>query len=359
MYRNLLLIFWEGSNLLNIKFKNALMSFITFGELMLRISPQEQNTKLADTDRFVAGFAGSESNVASSLALLGNKVDFITKLPKNQLGDAAIKSLRQYGINTDYILRGGTRIGTYFIELGYSIRPSSVLYDRSHSAISQIKMGEFDWEMLLKGKSWVFVSGITPALSASCEAETIRLVKTAKRMGVQVSFDFNFRRSLWKNNAVARKIFDQILASTDLLFANTGSLTDVYGMKFKGNNSTEQTYEAADKIRNEYGINRLAFTIRDHTSATNNAISALLFTDNKSEIAPTYAVNILDRFGTGDAFAAACLHGLEKGWANKKIIDFATAAFALKHTINGDQHTSSEAEIQSIMEGNTSGHVIR
>ena len=335
------------------------MSFITFGELMLRISPQEQSTKLADTDRFEAGFAGSESNVASSLALLGNKVDFITKLPQNQLGDAAIRSLRQYGINTDYILRGGTRIGTYFIELGYSIRPSSVLYDRSHSAISQITKGEFDWEILLKDKSWVFVSGITPALSASCAEETILLVNMAKRMGVQVSFDFNYRRSLWKSTVVARKIFDQILSSTDLLFANTGSLTDVYGMKFKGDNNIEQTYEAADKVQKEYGIKRLAFTMRDHTSATHNVISALFQTENKKEVGSTYTVNILDRFGTGDAFAAACLHGLEKGWTNKKIIDFATAAFALKHTVKGDQHTSSEAEIKSIMEGNTSGHVIR
>ncbi len=335
------------------------MSFITFGELMLRISPQEQNTKLVDTDRFVAGFAGSESNVASSLALLGNKVDFITKLPKNQLGDAAIRSLRQYGINTEYILRGGARIGTYFIELGYSIRPSSVLYDRSHSAISQIKKGEFDWEMLLRDKSWVFVSGITPALSSSCAEETIRLVNTAKEMGVQVSFDFNYRRSLWKSNMVARKIFDQILASTDLLFANTGSLIDVYGMKFKGDNNTEQTYEAVDKVQREYGIKRLAFTMRDHTSATHNVISALFQTENEKEIGCTYTVNILDRFGTGDAFASACLHALEKGWTNKKIIDFATAAFALKHTVKGDQHTSSEIEIESIMEGNTSGHVIR
>lgn len=335
------------------------MGFITFGEIMLRITPQEQNTKLGDTDRFVAGFAGSESNVASSLALLGNKVDFITKLPENQLGDAAMRSLRQYGINTDCILRGGPRIGAYFIELGYSIRPSSVLYDRSHSAISQIKKGEFDWEILLKNKSWVFVSGITPALSGSCAEETIRLVNTAKRLGVKVSFDFNYRRSLWRSNSVARKIFDQILGSTDLLFANTGSLTDVYGMKFKGENNTEQTCEAADKIRNEYGVKSLAFTIRDHTSATHNVLSALFQKEYEREVASTYTVNILDRFGTGDAFAAACLHGLEKRWTNKKIINFATAAFALKHTVKGDQHTSSETEIQSIMEGNTSGHVIR
>jgi 2-dehydro-3-deoxygluconokinase len=335
------------------------MSFITFGEIMLRMSPQEQNTKLGDTDCFRAGFAGSESNVASSLAVMGNQVDFITKLPQNALGEAAIRSLRQYGINTNHILRGGSRLGTYFIELGYSIRPSSVLYDRAHSAISEIKKGEFDWEMLLKDKSWVFVSGITPALSASCAEETLRLVTTAKRLGVKVSFDFNFRRSLWKSTAAARKIFDEILGATDLLFANTGALTDVYGMQFKGANGTEETLDAVDNIRKAYGVKCLAFTIRDHASASNNVLSALLQTETTPEVGASYTVNILDRFGTGDAFAAACLHGLGKGWADKKVIDFATAAFALKHTVKGDQHTSSEAEILYIMEGHTSGHVIR
>lgn len=326
---------------------------------MLRMSPQEQNTKLGDTDCFRAGFAGSESNVASSLAVMGNQVDFITKLPENALGEAAIRSLRQYGINTNHILRGGNRLGTYFIELGYSIRPSSVFYDRANSAISEIKKGEFDWEMLLKDKSWVFVSGITPALSASCAEETLRLVATAKRVGVKVSFDFNFRRSLWKSTAAARKIFDEILGATDLLFANTGALTDVYGMQFKGANGTEETLDAVDNIRKAYGVKRLAFTIRDHTSASNNVLSALLQTETTTEVGASYTVNILDRFGTGDAFAAACLHGLGKGWSDKKLIDFATAAFALKHTVKGDQHTSSEAEILSIMEGHTSGHVIR
>ncbi|MEA1786252.1 sugar kinase [Arenibacter sp. GZD96] len=335
------------------------MSFLTFGEIMLRLTPQEKSIKLGDTDQFLAGYAGSESNVASSLAILGNTVDFITKLPNNALGNAAIKSLLQYGIGIEGIARGGQRIGTYFIELGHSIRPSSVLYDRAHSAISNIKMGEFHWDTLLKDTSWVFVSGITPALSNSCAEETILLVETAKKLGVNVSFDFNFRRSLWTSTVKARKIFDQILASTDLLFANTGALSDVYGYTYKVANTTDQTMEAIDKIKADYGVKNMAFTIRDHTSATHNTLSAVYQTENNREIASSYSVTVLDRFGTGDAFAAAFLHGLEKKWPPKKIIDFATAAFALKHTVKGDQHTSSETEILSIMDGHTSGHVIR
>ncbi len=335
------------------------MSFVTFGEIMLRLTPSNHGAKINSAATFGVNYAGSESNVASSLGVLKNKVDFVTKLPDNQLGDAAISSLQGYGINTSHIIKGGKRIGTYFIEIGSSIRPSSVIYDRADSAISHLKEGELDWEAILKNKEWIFLSGITPVLSKQCAAETIKAAQTAHKLGVKVAFDMNYRRSLWKSSDDARVIFDEILKYTDLLFGNAGVLVDVYGMKFSGNNSTEKTLDAAIKAQQKFNIKQLAFTVRDHISASENKLSGIILSGDKHIISNTYNVEITDRFGTGDSFAAACLHGLSLGWEEEKIINFSTAAFALKHTIQGDQHTSSEKEIISIMEGNTSGHVLR
>lgn len=336
------------------------MGFVTFGEIMLRLTPYIQAGKINASQTFGVNYAGSESNVASSLALLGNNVKFITKLPENQLGDAAINSLRSYGINTEHILRGGSKIGTYFIEIGSSIRPSSVIYDRAGSAISQIGENEFDWEKIFIGQKWLYISGITAALSHQCAMETIKVAKIAKKMGVKVGFDMNYRRTLWKDAADSRKIFDTILEHTDLLFGNAGVLKDVYGMDFEGANEVEKTIAAAKKAQQKFGLEQVAFTVRKHTSASENELSALsLIANSKPILSNTYNIGVLDRFGTGDAFAAAYLHSLEAGWKDEESIAFATAAFALKHTLYGDQHTSNEQEIRSIMEGNTSGHVLR
>ncbi len=336
------------------------MSFITFGEIMLRLTPSDHAAKINDARLFGVHYAGSESNVASSLAYLGNETQFVTKLPNNQLGDGAINSLRSYGINTSNIVRGGNRIGTYFIEIGSSIRPSSVIYDRADSAISTINSGEFDWKNILKGQKWLFISGITPALSKTCAEEVVKVAKIAKEMNVKVSFDMNFRRTLWKDKAVARKIFDAVLEHTDLLFGNMGVLKDVYDMDVaSGANQIEKTATAIANAKEKFNLNQLAFTVRDHYSASENALTGIYLADEEPVISDTYKVQILDRFGTGDAFAAGCLHGLGNNWNNEKVIGFATAAFALKHTIKGDQHTSTENEINSIYDGNITGHVLR
>ncbi len=335
------------------------MSFITFGEIMLRLTPSNHGAKINKAQAFGVNFAGSESNVASSLGMLKNNVSFVTKLPNNQLGEGASGSLRGFGIDTSHIIYGGDRIGTYFIEIGSSIRPSSVIYDRKHSAISQLQENELNWEEILKGKKWVFLSGITPVLSEQCAIETVKAAETASKLGVKVAFDMNYRRSLWKSPLDARVIFDKILKHTDLLFGNAGSLTDVYDMSFSGQNAFEKTVDAAKKAQEKFNIKQLAFTIRNHASASENQLSAILASDNNIITSNDYTVEITDRFGTGDAFAAGCLHAINKGWKPEDVINFGTAAFALKHTIQGDQHTSSEEEIKSIMEGNTSGHVLR
>ncbi len=335
------------------------MSFTTFGEIMLRLSPSDHAAKINTARSFGVHYAGSESNVASALALMGNEVQFITKLPENQIGDGALQSLQAFGISTKNILRGGNRMGTYFIEIGSSIRPSSVIYDRAGSSISELKKGEFDWETLLKDQQWLFVSGITPALSTSCAEETIRAVEAAKRLGVKVAFDMNYRRTLWKQEKEARVIFDKILSSTDLLFGNSGVLKDVYDLDSASTDPIEKTKDLIKKAKLKFGVSQLAFTVREHRSASQNQLSGIFMADTDPILSEAYTVEILDRFGTGDAFAAATLHGLAKGWATERTIGFAAAAFALKHTIKGDQHTSTETEIYAIYEGNTSGHVIR
>lgn len=335
------------------------MSFTTFGEIMLRLSPSDHAAKINTTRSFGVHYAGSESNVASSLALLGNDVQFITKLPENQIGDGALQSLQAFGISTKNILRGGNRMGTYFIEIGSSIRPSSVIYDRASSSISEIKKGEFDWKTLFKDQQWLFISGITPALSSACAEETITAVETAKHLGVKVAFDMNYRRTLWKKQKEARTIFDKILGHTDLLFGNSGVLKDVYDIDAPVADPLDKTKDLIQKAKLKFGVPQLAFTVREHTSASANQLSGIFLADTEPIVSETYTVEILDRFGTGDAFAAATLHGLAKGWDTEDTIGFAAAAFALKHTIKGDQHTSTETEINAICEGNTSGHVIR
>lgn len=333
--------------------------FVTFGEIMLRLTPSQIGDKLLIADEFSVGYAGSESNVATSLACLGNHVNFISKVPNNPIGQAALLGLNKFKVNTDKVLHGGNRIGTYFIELGASIRPSRVVYDRQMSSISEIKPGEFNWEIILKNKEWLHLSGITPALSKQCAEETILAAKTAKKMGVKVSFDLNFRRTLWPDGDTAKTIFNRIIEHSDLIFANLGVLKDVYGLTFTEKNPLEQTKSAMKKASALFGVNQLAFTVREHCSASENKLQGLAFSNGKITISKPFTIQIQDRFGTGDAFAAAYLHAISKKWKPNKAIEFAASAFALKHTIKGDLHTSTEEEIVSIMNGNISGHVIR
>jgi len=326
---------------------------------MLRLTPNDHGSKINTAQTFGVHYAGSESNVASSLAVLKNDVQFVTKLPLNAIGDACLMSLQNFGISTKNILRGGNRLGTYFIEIGASIRPSSVIYDRVDSSISAIDRNEFDWEIILKNQKYLFISGITPALSKNCALETMKIAKVAKKMGVKVCFDMNFRRTLWKDKKDACNIFDSILENTDLLFGNIGVLKDVYDMEAEGSNSIEKTINVIEKAKNSFDLNQLAFTVRDHYSASGNKVSGVTSLNGETLVSNSYDVEITDRFGTGDAFAAGFLHGLAANWKAEKIVGFAAAAFALKHTIKGDQHTSPEKEILSIMDGNTSGHVLR
>ncbi len=333
--------------------------FVTFGEIMLRLTPSYKGDKLLLANDFSVGYAGAESNVAISLACLGNQVDFISKVPNNPIGKAALLSLKKFGVTTNRVLFGGKRMGTYFIELGKSIRPSRVVYDRQGSSISKLTVGEFEWKTILKDKEWLHLSGITPALSDQCAEETVLAAKVAKEMGVKVSFDLNFRRTLWPSGNKARIIFSRIIEHSDLIFANLGVLNDVYGLRFAEEDSLERTKNAMLKASSLFGVDQMAFTIREHRSASQNKLQGMAFSYGQINVSKVYEVQIEDRFGTGDAFAAAYLHAVGNKWSVSRAIEFATSAFALKHTIKGDLHTSTEEEVLSIMDGNLLGHVIR
>ncbi len=356
------------------------MSLLFFGEMMLRLTPSIAQQQLVCAEQLSVDFAGAESNVASSLALMGHECQFVTKLPSNALGDHGIASLKKYGIQTDYIRRGGQRIGSYFIEMGMSIRPSKVVYDRAYSAFSQISNDEFDWPSILSGKRWLHVSGISPALSTQCAVETIKAVKIAKSLGVKVSFDLNYRRSLWDDSQKARDYFSEILTYSNLAFGNAGVISDVFdyqtpdisenelahvisqhSLEHLGKTSQRSWYQAndlAEFLRAKFDVD-FAMTERVHHSANQNTLTGFYITSTTCSFSAPITVEIKDRLGTGDAFAAAVLHGLERGWHGQQIAQFANAAFALAHTGIGDQNWSNEAEIQYIADGNLSGHIIR
>lgn len=331
---------------------------VAFGELLLRLTPSDKgrliNTRKLDTD-----YAGAETNVLSALAFWGHSTRFISRLPQGPLGDSAVLSLKQYGVDTSCIQRGPGRMGTYFIELGASIRPSRVVYDRENSSISQISTEEFDWSSLLKDMDWFHLSGITLALSEGCLNESVKAVECAQDLGVRVSFDMNYRRSLWRDREYARKAFESVMKNTDLLFGNEGSMKDVLDWESKAQTEQKKDLDLMNRVSSEFDITTVAFTRRNQISASLNRLSASLLINSDSFQSPSYQVQVTDRFGTGDAFAAAVLHGICNSWQSQKTMDFAAAAFALKHTIPGDQILAREEEILSIMDGNIHGHVIR
>ncbi len=333
---------------------------LTFGETLLRLTPARSHERLAVANELQMGFAGAESNTAAALAQFGHNVFHITAFPENPIGDAAINSLRQAGINTEYILRSGSRVGTYFIESGASIRPSRVVYDRAHSSFSEIGKGSFDWERLMDNKKWLHVSGITPALSEGCSRETLAAMRKAKQAGLSVSFDFNFRRTLWKDRAAAASAFHLLLQHTDYVFANEGSVKDVFDIgAFSGEDNAGNAREVMKELQDRYPQKGIAFTLRGHSSASFNEWSALSLADGQYYEAPVHPIGVIERLGGGDQFAAGMIHGILRGWDPGKTLAFATAASALKHTIPGDMGFISEKEVFPVMEGNTWGKIIR
>lgn len=340
---------------------------VTFGEIMLRLAPPNYQ-RFVQATSFDVIYGGGEANVAASLANFGFQVDFVTKLPNNEIGDACIQFMRQIGINTHKIIRGGERIGIYFLEMGASVRPSKVLYDRAYSAISNAKTNEFDWKEIFKGASWFHWTGITPAISQNLADICLDAVKAAKSMGLTVSCDMNYRKLLWKYGKKPSEIMSELIKYSDVAIGNEEDGEMVLGIKAPHTDITSgeikaENYKAVveEMIMRFPNLKRVAITLRGSISATHNTWSALLYDGKKIYIGPKYDIDfIVDRVGGGDSFMAGLIYGLlTYGDDLQTALNFAVAASCLKHTIYGDFNLISVDEVLKIMGGDTSGRVSR
>ena len=339
------------------------MKFVTFGEIMMRLTPSGM-TRLVASDSFGAVYGGGEANVALSLSVLGADASYVTKLPQNPLGEAARNYLRRYGVNTEHILFGGNRLGLYFLERGADKRPARVVYDRKGSSIAEAEPTEFDWDSILSGADYFHLSGITPALSDKMAAASLDAVKAAKRLGVTVSFDPNYRAALWSLDTAAKTI-SKIMPYVDLLITNENQAKDLFGVavpqkEITGDDVSDQGYEALCKaLVEKYDLKAVALTERRTFSANDNSISAKFYDGERFVTSLKYRMDIVDRVGGGDAFAAGLLYALGDNMTAQDAVDFAAAACCLKHSIEGDANLATKEEIFALANGNMNGRTKR
>jgi len=336
---------------------------VTFGEIMLRLAPFNYE-RIVQAHTLQATYGGGEANVAASLAQLGHSVSFVTRLPDNPLGDAAVKTMAGYGVDTALIIRGGDRIGIYFLEHGASIRPSRVTYDRSGSSMAEVQPDMLDWPKIFQDAKWFHVTGITPALSESSAATSLAAVKAAKMDGLTVSCDLNYRKKLWTRE-MAKQVMSGIIDYVDVVIANEEDATDVFGIKAdttdvtSGQLETEHYKEVAARLKDLADISVVAITLRESISASDNNWSAMLYDGKDYFFSRKYPIHLVDRVGGGDSFGAGLIHGMIKGWKKQEILEFAVAASALKQTIPGDMNPVKEKEVLAVMKGDISGRVQR
>jgi 2-dehydro-3-deoxygluconokinase len=336
---------------------------VTFGELMLRLGPPGFE-RLLQSPMLCATFGGGEANVAVSLAQFGLDSHYVTRLPSNAIGDAAVRALRAEGVATDLIVRGGSRMGVYFTETGASQRASTVLYDRANSAISEIPSDAVDWDRAMKDAAWFHVTGITPALGDKAAAATLAAVAAAKRAGTRISVDLNYRKKLW-TQAQAQKAMRPLMRDVDVVIANEEDLQCVLGIDVAGADVTSGALdvnayrEAAQRVTQELGPSLIAITLRESLSASDNGWSAVLWDGKTLHQSQRYVVRLVDRIGGGDSFAAGLIYGLVTGRSNDAALRFAVAASALKQTIPGDFNRVSVAEVDALAGGDASGRVQR
>ena len=338
------------------------MRVITFGELMLRLAP-EGYYRFLQADKYGATFGGGEANVAVSLANYGVDATFVSKLPTHEIGQAAVNSLRKFGVDTSLITRGGDRVGIYFLEKGASQRPSKVVYDRAHSAIAEAKSEDFNWEEIFKGADWFHFTGITPALGDNVADICLEALKAAKKYGVKVSCDLNYRKKLWTPDE-AKACMSELMQYVDVCIGNEEDAEKCLGFK-AGSDVTSGKLELGGyeevfrKMQEAYGFKYIATSLRESFSASDNGWSALAFDGNEFYRSRRYEVRIVDRVGGGDSFSGGFIHGLLKYGDYKKALEFAVAASALKHTIPGDFNHVSEKEVETLVNGDASGRVQR
>ena len=343
---------------------------VTLGEIMLRLkSPGFE--RFFQTPGLEATFGGGEGNVAISLANYGLDVIFVTALPANPLADACIRFLRGYGINTSFIHRGGERMGIYFLEAGANQRPSNVVYDRAHSAISTANADDFDWAAIFDGAAWFHITGITPAISQQAARLSLAAVQAARERGVTVSCDYNFRKKLWKYGKKAPEIMSELVKYVDVGIANEEDCQRSLGISLSEGDWQQAVasgeldaakYEAlSEKMFATFpNLRYQTMTLRESFSASHNGWSACLYNGKEFFLSPRYDItDIVDRVGGGDSFAAGLIYGLKTGMSDQDALNFATAASCLKHSISGDANLVTVPEVERLMKGDASGRVQR
>lgn len=336
---------------------------VTFGELMLRLAP-EGYYRFVQADKLGATFGGGEANVAVSLANYGFDASFVTKLPKHEIGQAAVNSLRRYGVDTGDIVRGGERVGIYYLEKGASQRPSKVIYDRAGSAIYEADKSDFDWKKILGGADWFHFTGITPALNDTVAAICLDAVKAAKELGVTVSCDLNYRNKLWSKEK-AGEVMGELCKYVDVCIANEEDASDVFGIKAADTDVTAGTVnregykDVAKQLADRFGFAKVAITLRESISANDNNWSAMLYDGSGYYFSKKYKMHIVDRVGGGDSFGGGLIAAALSGYDAQGIIEFAVAASCLKHSIEGDYNMVTMDEVAKLAGGDASGRVQR
>lgn len=341
-------------------------TIVTFGEIMLRLAPPNF-LRFVQANSFDVIYGGGEANVAVSVANYGLPVEYVTRLPKNDIGDACLNFIRQYGVGTRHIVRGGDRLGIYFLETGAVQRGSKVVYDRAGSALATIEPGMIDWDTVFEGAGWFHWTGITPAISAGAAAVCLEAAKAAKQAGLTVSCDLNYRSKLWKWGKKPVEVMEELVSHTDVAIGNEEDADKVFGIHApevdvtKGNVEADAYVYVCEQLKARFAnLQTIAITLRGSLSASHNTWSGILWHDGEVYTAPTYDItHIVDRVGGGDSFMGGLIYGLLTYEDKQRAIDFAVAASALKHSVIGDFNLVSVAEVEKLMGGDASGRVSR
>lgn len=342
---------------------------VSFGEIMLRLATPGY-LRFSQAGEFVATYCGGEANVAVSLANFGMNAEFVTRLPKNDIADACLRSLHKYGVNTGNTIYGGNRLGIYYLETGAVARPSKVIYDRAHSSIAEIQPGMIDWEKILKEADWFHWTGITPALSQGAADVCLEALEVANRLGVMVSVDLNYRKNLWKYGKTAVEVMPSLVEKSDIILGNEEDAETVFGIKPEGFDATKTSGQVdgnkfqsvCEQLMKKFPrAKKVVITLRGSINANHNTWAGVLFDGTQLFKSPTYDItDIVDRVGGGDSFMGGLIYGLlTYPEDDQKALDFATAASCLKHTIYGDFNLSTVAEVENLMNGDGSGRVNR
>lgn len=336
---------------------------VTFGEIMLRLAP-EGYYRFVQADTFGVTYGGAEANVAVSLANFGIDTAFVTKLPAHQMGDAAVNAVRRYGVDTRHIVRGGDRLGIYYLEKGASQRPSLVIYDRAYSSIQTASVEDFNWNTIFQEAEWFHFTGITPALGENMAAVCLNACKEAKKYGIKISCDLNYRKKLWSKEQ-AGKTMGQLMEYVDVVIANEEDAADVFGITAEGSDVTsgqidETGYQkVAAQLLHQFHLEKVAITLRKSISASDNKWSAILYDGEGYYHSREYDIHIVDRVGGGDSFGAGLIYSQLQGYDGQASIEFAVAASCLKHSIEGDFNAVSVEEVLKLAQGDGSGRVSR